>query len=76
MKVKITELGVLLMYPYPGNKSLFHTVRQYYVEDEIGRLDVIEEVDEDEITTDEYTMPGESVEKIFSRPVELPEEEW
>lgn len=69
MKCKITELGVSLIYD-PELPGMIRTRRHYFLEDFIGRCDVFEEMDEDEIVTGEYDIPDDKVEAIFNREVE------
>ena len=75
MKVKITSLGVNLHYPL-GTKGPYHVLRRYKVEAEDGRIDVIEEWDEDPIHDGEYNFSKETVDSIFNNPIELDEDEW
>lgn len=75
MKVKITSLGVNLHYPL-GTKCPYRALRRYKVEAEDGRIDVIEEWDEDPIQDGEYNFSKETVDSIFNNPIELDEDEW
>lgn len=75
MLCKVTELGVLLLYPL-GPGGPFRTVRQYIIEAEDGRIDSIEEWDEPELPSGEYNFSEEVLDSIFNKQVELREDEW
>lgn len=74
MKVKITSLGVNLHYPY-GPNGPYETLRRYIVEAEDGRIDIIEEWNEEAMPSGEYDIPDEAVDKIFNREVEVDDKE-
>lgn len=75
MKVKITGLGVNLHYPL-GMKGPPRLLRRYRVEAEDGRIDTIEEWDEPQMPDGEYDFSTETVDSIFSKEVQLDEDEW
>lgn len=75
MLCKVTELGVLFLYPL-GPEGPFRMMRQYVIEAEDGRIDKIEEWDEPELPGGEYDFSESVLDPIFNKQVELREDEW
>ena len=76
MRVKITGLGVQLLYPF-GVKGPSHTIRRYIVEAEDGRIDKLEEWDEEQMPDGVYNFSKETVDSLFSKPIEDDDgDEW
>lgn len=75
MQVKITGLGVQLLYPF-GIKGPAHELRRYIVEAEDGRIDTLEEWDEQQMPDGTYNFSEETVNSIFDKVVECDEDEW
>lgn len=74
MQVKITGLGVQLLYPF-GIKGPAHELRRYIVEAEDGRIDTLEEWDEPQMPDGTYNFSEETVDSLFDKVVE-DEDEW
>lgn len=75
MQVKITGLGVQLLYPF-GIKGPARELRRYIVEAEDGRIDTLEEWDEPQMPDGTYNFSEETVNSIFDKVVKCDEEEW
>lgn len=75
MQVKITGLGVQLLYPF-GIKGPARELRRYIVEVEDGRIDTLEEWDEPQMPDGTYNFSEETVDSIFDKVVECDEDEW
>lgn len=75
MQVKITGLGVQLLYPF-GVNGPSHAIRRYIVEAEDGRIDKLEEWDEEQMPDGVYNFSKETVDSLFSKPIEDDGDEW
>ena len=76
MQVKVTGLGVQLLYPF-GVNGPSHAIRRYIVEAEDGRIDKLEEWDEEQMPDGVYNFSKETVDSLFSKPIEDDDgDEW